>query len=56
MIIMVTQVECFLLGDVSVKAKNLINATYESMMKANKYLVKPGIKLGDIGEAIQSSC
>jgi len=43
----------FLIGDVSVKAKNLIDATYESMIKAIKIL-KPGIKLGDIGFEIQS--
>ncbi len=43
----------FTVGDVSVKAKNLIDATYESMMKAIKIL-KPGIKLGDIGFEIQS--
>ena len=43
----------FLLGDVSIKAKNLVNATYESMMKGIEIL-KPGAKLGDIGFAIQS--
>ena len=43
----------FLLGDVSIKAKNLVNATYESMMKGIEVL-KPGAKLGDIGFAIQS--
>ena len=43
----------FSIGEVSVKAKNLINATYESMIKAIKIL-KPGIKLGDIGFEIQS--
>ena len=43
----------FFVGDVSVKSKNLINTTYESMMKAIKIL-KPGIKLGDIGHEIQS--
>ena len=43
----------FTIGDISVKAKNLINATYESMMRAIKIL-KPGIKLGDIGFEIQS--
>ena len=40
-------------GDISIKAKNLIDATYESMMKAIKIL-KPGITLGDIGFTIQS--
>tara|TARA_B100000686_G_scaffold304384_1_gene341957 strand:- start:626 stop:1399 length:774 start_codon:yes stop_codon:yes gene_type:complete len=43
----------FTIGEVSVKAKNLINATYESMMSAIKIL-KPGLKLGDIGFEIQS--
>ena len=43
----------FLLGDVSIKAKNLVNATHESMMKGIEIL-KPGTKLGDIGFAIQS--
>ena len=43
----------FTIGNTSVKAKNLIDATYESMMKAIKIL-KPGVKLGDIGFEIQS--
>ena len=43
----------FTVGDISVKAKNLINSTYESMMNAIKIL-KPGSKLGDIGYEIQS--
>ena len=43
----------FTVGEVSIKAKNLIDATYESMMNAIKIL-KPGIKLGDIGFEIQS--
>jgi methionyl aminopeptidase len=42
----------FFIGDVSIKAKNLVQATYESMMKAIK-IVKPGIKLGNIGATIQ---
>ena len=42
----------FSIGDVSVKSKNLISATYESMMKAIS-IIKPGIKLGDIGATIQ---
>ena len=40
-------------GKTPVKANNLINATYESMMRAINIL-KPGIKLGDIGYEIQS--
>ena len=43
----------FCLGKTSVKANNLIGATYEAMMKAINIL-KPGIKLGDIGHEIQS--
>jgi len=43
----------FTIGDISIKAKNLIDVTYEAMMKAIKIL-KPGIKLGDIGFEIQS--
>ena len=43
----------FMIGNSSVKAKNLIDATYESMMRAIKIL-KPGIKLGDIGNEIQT--
>ena len=42
----------FSVGKLSVKANNLINTTYESMMKAINIL-KPGIKLGDIGYEIQ---
>ena len=43
----------FCVGKTSVKISNLIDITYESMMKAIKIL-KPGIKLGDIGYEIQS--
>jgi methionyl aminopeptidase len=43
----------FKIGDVSIKAEKLINATYESMMKAIKIL-KEGIQLGDIGYTIQN--
>jgi len=43
----------FCIGKTSIKANNLINATYEAMMKAINIL-KPGIKLGDIGYEIQS--
>ena len=43
----------FNIGNISVKAKNLIETTYQSMMNAIKIL-KPGIKLGDIGYEIQS--
>ena len=43
----------FCIGNTSVKLNNLIEATYEAMMKAIKIL-KPGVKLGDIGNEIQS--
>tara|TARA_B100001146_G_C16160351_1_gene425355 strand:+ start:717 stop:1493 length:777 start_codon:yes stop_codon:yes gene_type:complete len=43
----------FSIGEISIKAKNLIDATYESMIRTIKIL-KPGIKLGDIGYEIQS--
>ena len=43
----------FYVGDISIKAKNLIEVTYEAMMKGIKIL-KPGIKLGDIGYEIQT--
>ena len=41
------------IGEISIKAKNLINTTYESMMNAIKIL-KPGINIGDIGFEIQT--
>ena len=43
----------FSVGNVPIKAKNLVDATYQSMMNAIKIL-KPGINLGDIGFEIQS--
>ena len=43
----------FCIGKTSIKINNLIEATFESMMNAIKIL-KPGIKLGDIGYEIQS--
>ena len=41
------------IGNISIKAKKLIDTTYESMMKAIK-IVKEGIQLGDIGATIQN--
>ena len=41
------------IGKISVKAQNLIDATYESLMRSIKIL-KPGVKLGDIGNEIQN--
>ena len=43
----------FAVGNIPIKAKNLVEATYQSMMNAIKIL-KPGMKLGDIGFEIQS--
>jgi len=43
----------FFAGDVSVKCKNLISTTYNSMMNAIS-IIKKGIHLGDIGEIIQT--
>jgi len=43
----------FQIGEISIKAKKLIETTYESMMKAIK-IVKEGIQLGDIGSTIQN--
>lgn len=42
----------FYVGEVSVKPKRLIQVTYEAMMIGIE-MVKPGIKLGDIGYAMQ---
>ncbi len=42
----------FAVGEISVKAKNLIDTTYQSLMNAIQIL-KPGVKLGDIGYEIQ---
>jgi len=43
----------FFVGDVSVKSKNLVSVTYDSMMKAIS-IIKNGVCLGDIGETIQT--
>ena len=43
----------FCIGKTPVKANNLIDSSYESMMRAIRIL-KPGLKLGDIGHEIQS--
>ena len=43
----------FCVGKTPVKVNNLIDATYDSMMRAI-CLLKPGLKLGDIGYEIQS--
>ena len=43
----------FPVGEISIKAKKLINATYEAMMLGIS-VIKSGIKIGDIGHAIQT--
>ena len=43
----------FFVGDVSVKSKNLVSTTYNSIMRAIS-IIKSGVNLGDIGEAIQT--
>ena len=43
----------FVIGNSSIKAVNLIDTTYQSMMNAIRIL-KPGIRLGDIGCEIQT--
>ncbi len=44
----------FLVGDkVGLRARNLVQTTYECMMRAIE-IVRPGVTLGDIGHAIQS--
>ena len=43
----------FYVGEVSVKRKNLVTTTYESMMKGIS-TIRSGIHLGNIGEAIQT--
>jgi methionyl aminopeptidase len=43
----------FFVGDVSVKAKRLVQVTYEAMMSAIE-LIRPGVQLGDLGYAMQS--
>jgi methionyl aminopeptidase len=42
----------FYVGDVAVKPKRLIQVTYEAMMIGIE-MVKPGVRLGDVGYAIQ---
>jgi methionyl aminopeptidase len=43
----------FLVGKVGVQAAKLVDVTYECMMRGIE-LVKPGVRLGEIGHAIQS--
>ena len=43
----------YLVGDVKLKARRLVDVTYEAMMRGIA-AVKPGARLGDIGHAIQS--
>src|SRR3546814_5189947 len=43
----------FFVGEPKIKARRLVEVTYESMMRGIE-VVKPGATLGDIGHAIQS--
>ena len=43
----------FIVGEAGVKARRLVDVTYEAMMRGIE-VVKPGATLGDIGHAIQS--
>ena len=43
----------FYVGEVSVKSKNLVSATYNAMMKAIS-IIKSGVHLGDVGNTIQT--
>jgi len=43
----------FFAGEISIKAKRLVDVTYESLLKGIE-VVKPGATVGDIGFAIQS--
>ena len=43
----------FMIGDVSIKARHLIDTTYKAMMRGIS-VIAPGRHLGDIGQAIQS--
>ena len=43
----------FYVGEISIKNKNLISVTYDAMMNAIS-IIKGGVKLGNIGETIQT--
>ncbi len=43
----------YYVGEVGIKAKRLIQVTYDAMMRGIE-MVKPGVRLGDIGNAIQT--
>jgi methionyl aminopeptidase len=43
----------FFVGKPSIKARRLVETTYEAMMRGIE-VVRPGVRLGDIGHAIQS--
>ncbi len=43
----------FLVGDVSIKARRLVEVTYEALMRGIA-VIRPGATLGDLGHAIQS--
>ena len=43
----------FMVGEPSIKARRLVDTTYECMVTGIR-MVKPGVQLGDIGNAIQA--
>jgi len=43
----------FFVGDVSIKGKNLVSTTYDSMIEAIS-IIKSGVHIGDIGATIQT--
>ncbi len=45
----------FFVGDVSTKAKKLVDTTYNSLMKAIN-ICKPGVSISEIGKIIQPMC
>lgn len=45
----------YLIGNVSDRAKELVDTTYESMMRAIS-ICRPGLKLSEVGKTIQNMC
>ena len=45
----------YLMGNVSNRAKELVDTTYESMMRAIS-ICRPGLKLSEVGKTIQNMC
>ena len=42
----------FLIGEVAIKPRRLVQVTYDAMMKGIE-IIKPGVRLGDVGNIIQ---